>query len=49
MIDFSEWFHNILEEAEIIDSRYPIKGMNVWLPYGFQLRKHALEILRNIL
>lgn len=49
MIDFSEWFHNILEEAEIIDSRYPIKGMNVWLPYGFQLRKHTLKILRNIL
>ena len=49
MTDFSEWFHNILEEAEIIDSRYPIKGMNVWLPYGFQLRKHTLEILRNIL
>ncbi len=49
MTDFSEWFHNILEEAEIIDSRYPIKGMNVWLPYGFQLRRHTLRILRRIL
>jgi len=49
MIDFSEWFHNILEEAKIIDSRYPIKGMNVWLPYGFKLRKNTLKILRDIM
>ena len=25
--NFSEWFHDILEEANITDSRYPIKGM----------------------
>jgi prolyl-tRNA synthetase len=49
MTDFSEWFHNILEEAEIIDTRYPIKGMHVWLPRGFQIRKHTLNLLRNIL
>ena len=23
--NFSEWFHDILEEANITDSRYPIK------------------------
>ncbi len=49
MTDFSEWFHDILEEAEIIDMRYPIKGMHVWLPQGFKIRKHTLNILRNIL
>lgn len=49
MTDFSEWFHNILEEAEILDSRYPIKGMNVWLPNGFKIRKHTLNILKDIL
>ncbi|MEW6011063.1 MAG: proline--tRNA ligase [Euryarchaeota archaeon] len=49
MTDFSEWFHDILEEAEIIDSRYPVKGMHVWLPHGFQLRKEILNILKNIL
>ena len=27
--NFSEWFHNILEEANITDSRYPIKGMAI--------------------
>ena len=49
MTDFSEWFHDILEEAEIIDMRYPIKGMHVWLPQGFKIRKHTLNILRDIL
>jgi len=49
MTDFSEWFHNILEEAEIIDIRYPVKGMHVWQPQGFKLRKHTLEILKNLL
>lgn len=49
MSKFSEWFHEILEEAEIIDTRYPIKGMHVWLPQGFKIRKHTLNILRNLL
>ncbi len=49
MSKFSEWFHNILEEAEIIDTRYPIKGMHVWLPQGFQIRKNALKLLKSIL
>lgn len=49
MSKFSEWFHNILEEAEIIDTRYPVKGMHVWLPQGFKLRKHTLEIIGKVL
>jgi len=49
MENFSEWFHNILEEAEIIDSRYPIKGMSVWLPNGFKIRKHILNLLKKLL
>lgn len=49
MENFSEWFHNILEEGQIIDSRYPIKGMSIWLPYGFQIRKHVLNAFRDLL
>jgi prolyl-tRNA synthetase len=49
MENFSQWFHNILEEAEIIDSRYPIKGMSVWLPNGFKLRKHIIDPLKKLL
>ena len=47
--NFSEWFHDILEEANITDSRYPIKGMAIWMPYGFKIRKYTTEILKKLL
>ena len=46
---FGDWFREILTTAKIIDYRYPIKGCGVWLPYGFQLRKHILEVIRHYL
>jgi prolyl-tRNA synthetase len=49
MENFSQWFHDILEKAEIIDSRYPIKGMSVWLPKGFKIRKYFLEELGKLM
>ena len=49
MENFDEWFHEILKNANIIDSRYPIKGMSIWMPYGFQIRKHTMEIIKKIL
>ncbi|MBQ2612861.1 MAG: proline--tRNA ligase [Methanobrevibacter sp.] len=47
--NFSEWFHDILEEADITDSRYPIKGMAIWMPYGFKIRKYMLEKIKELL
>ncbi|MDK6029069.1 proline--tRNA ligase [Ignisphaera sp. 4213-co] len=48
--NFSEWFDWIISEAEIYDyGRYPVKGMGVWLPYGFQIRRRVIEIIRNLL
>ena len=47
--NFDEWFHDILEQADITDSRYPIKGMAVWMPYGFQIRKHSMNIIKKLL
>jgi prolyl-tRNA synthetase len=47
--NFSEWYHEILMMGEIVDNRYPVKGMCVWLPYGFALRKKVYEILRELL
>jgi len=42
---FSEWFEWIIREAEIYDyGRYPVKGMGIWLPYGFKLRKIYFRI-----
>lgn len=44
---FGEWYNEIIESAEILDTRYPIKGIYVWLPYGFKIRRHVLEIMRE--
>ncbi|HVL49084.1 MAG TPA: proline--tRNA ligase [Candidatus Thermoplasmatota archaeon] len=32
--NFSEWYNDIVEKADLIDKRYPIKGLDVWRPYG---------------
>ncbi|MEM2207612.1 MAG: proline--tRNA ligase [Sulfolobales archaeon] len=48
--DFDEWFDWIVREAEIYDyGRYPIKGMGVWLPYGFKIRRYVIELMRDLL
>ncbi|MBI5253406.1 MAG: proline--tRNA ligase [Euryarchaeota archaeon] len=47
--NFSEWYNEIIEKAEILDIRYPVKGLYVWFPYGFKIRKHVLNLIRNIL
>ena len=47
---FSQWFEWIIREAEIYDyGRYPVKGMGVWLPYGFQIRRGVIELIRKLL
>lgn len=48
--EFSRWFDWILEEAGLYDyGRYPVKGMGVWRPYGFQIRRRIIELIREIL
>jgi prolyl-tRNA synthetase len=47
--DFSEWYHELLMTAEIIDNRYPVKGMCVWFPFGFAIRKSVYAIIRELL
>lgn len=32
--DFSGWYNDLVEKAALIDKRYPVKGMDVWRPYG---------------
>ncbi len=46
---FSEWYNEILQMAEIVDVRYPIKGICVWYPFGFALRQRIYSILRSLL
>lgn len=37
--NFTEWYPFIVEAAELVDKRYPIKGMDVWRPYGWKTMK----------
>ena len=46
---FSEWYHELLAAAEIMDIRYPVKGLYVWPPFGFALRKNIYSIIRELL
>ncbi|HOV52573.1 MAG TPA: hypothetical protein PKV83_06485 [Methanothrix sp.] len=47
--NFSEWYHELLMMAEIIDNRYPVKGMCVWFPFGFAIRKNVYGMIRELL
>src|SRR2546422_5745311 len=37
--EFSEWNNKVIERSELSDKRYPIKGMNVWLPNEWAIMK----------
>lgn len=46
--NFSEWYSVFLEYAEIVDTRYPLKGCDVWRGYGFKglkLMMHLMAVL----
>ncbi|TLZ61834.1 MAG: proline--tRNA ligase [Methanobacteriota archaeon] len=45
--DFSEWYASVIEKAELRDKRYPIKGMDVWLPYGWAIMKRVDQAWRE--
>ncbi len=47
--NFSEWYNEVIEQAEILDVRYPVKGLYVWFPYGFSIRRHVLKVIRGYL
>jgi len=46
---FSEWYNEILWRAEVMDVRYPVKGLYVWYPHGFAVRKAVYSALRELL
>ncbi|MBN1133546.1 MAG: proline--tRNA ligase [Methanosarcinaceae archaeon] len=47
--NFSEWYNELLRIAEIMDVRYPVKGLYVWHPFGFSIRKNVYSIMRELL
>ncbi len=47
--NFSEWYNELLLTGEIMDVRYPVKGLYVWFPFGFDVRKRTYAIIRELL
>ncbi len=47
--DFSEWYNELLMMGEIMDVRYPVKGLYVWFPFGFEVRNRTYAIIRELL
>ena len=45
--NFNEWYSEVVELANLTDKRYPIKGMNVWTPYGWKVMRLIDEIMRT--
>jgi prolyl-tRNA synthetase len=43
---FSEWYNEVVELANLTDKRYPIKGMNVWPSYGWKVMRLIDEYIR---
>jgi len=46
--NFPEWYNEVIERAKLVDKRYPVKGMHVWLPYGWKLMRNIDEYFRKI-
>ena len=44
--DFNSWYPAIVEIADLVDKRYPIKGMDVWKPYGWSAMGHIDTLVR---
>ena len=47
--NFSEWYNELLMMGEIMDVRYPVKGLYVWFPFGFEVRNRTYAIIRELL
>jgi len=45
--NYAEWYLDIVEKAGLSDKRYPIKGMNVWTPYGWKIMRFIDGFIRD--
>jgi len=45
--DFADWYLDIVDKANLCDKRYPIKGMNVWTPYGWKIMRQIDTYIRQ--
>ncbi len=47
--NLSEWYHKVLDEADITDSRYPVKGMLIYKKWGLFVIREMQRYLEKML
>jgi len=47
--NFSEWYHEILALADIVDDRYPVKGMLIYKQWGLFIIRETQRRLESLL
>jgi prolyl-tRNA synthetase len=47
--DFPDWYDRALDVGDIVDIRYPVKGMYIWKPYGFKALRSMMGIMHEIM
>jgi prolyl-tRNA synthetase len=45
--NFSEWYNDVVDVAGLSEKRYPVKGMNVWTPYGWKVMQLVDSAIRR--
>jgi len=43
--NFEKWYATVTNE--LVDTRYPVKGMVVWKPYGYKILKKLINLTSN--
>jgi prolyl-tRNA synthetase len=46
---FSDWWDKVISYAKVLDDRYPIKGVYVWMPYGHKAVKLMINKMESLL
>ncbi len=47
--DFPDWYDKAVEVGDIVDNRYPVKGMYIWKPYGYKALSLMLDNIRDVM
>lgn len=45
---FNEWYNEVIELSKLADKRYPVKGMDIWMPYGWAIMQNIDSYYRKI-
>jgi prolyl-tRNA synthetase len=47
--NFPDWYDRALNIGDMVDARYPVKGMYIWRPYGFKALRRMMGIMHEIM